>query len=221
MKLADKLFINIETYRACEFDQLSQEMQDIFIMKIYDTKRTASIESQYKEKAGLYPEYGRIACISLGYETLNKECESEFRQTTICDNSEIDLLIRLRTVLDKFEECMFTLAGHNVINFDIPYLIKRYIINNLKIPPLLLQLGKKPWELGILDTATTYRFNGMGSTDLMLIAGSLDIEIDTELLSADFHKMEWNDETLDTMCEYSEMQNNASYQIAKRIRSLI
>ena len=47
---------------------------------------------------------------------------------------------------------------HNAKEFDFPFLSKRILINDLKLPKLLNIAGKKPWELNHLDTMDLWRF---------------------------------------------------------------
>jgi uncharacterized protein YprB with RNaseH-like and TPR domain len=44
------------------------------------------------------------------------------------------------------------LCGHNAKEFDIPFLARRMIINQIALPDKLNLFGKKPWEIPHLDT---------------------------------------------------------------------
>jgi hypothetical protein len=77
--------------------------------------------------------------------------------------------------LDKAGKSM-RLCGHNIKKFDIPWLVKRMIINKVPVPPQLQLWGKKPWEIVHVDTGELW---SMGSWDgyisLDLLSASLDI----------------------------------------------
>jgi DNA polymerase elongation subunit (family B) len=49
------------------------------------------------------------------------------------------------------------LCGHNAKEFDIPFLARRMIINQIALPEKLL-FGKKPWEIPHLDTLELWKF---------------------------------------------------------------
>jgi uncharacterized protein YprB with RNaseH-like and TPR domain len=49
------------------------------------------------------------------------------------------------------------LCGHNAKEFDIPFLARRMIINNIAIPDKL-NLFEKPWEIPHLDTLELWKF---------------------------------------------------------------
>jgi hypothetical protein len=50
------------------------------------------------------------------------------------------------------------LCGHNAKEFDIPFLARRMIINQIALPDKLNLFGKKPWEIPHLDTLELWKF---------------------------------------------------------------
>ena len=67
------LFIDIETVPEVErFDHLSEETQELWDAKsAYQRKEEQTPESFY-ERAGLWAEFGKIVCISVGYFSESK-----------------------------------------------------------------------------------------------------------------------------------------------------
>jgi uncharacterized protein YprB with RNaseH-like and TPR domain len=69
-------------------------------------------------------------------------------------------------LLKEFSELLQTLAikkevilcAHNGKEFDFPYIARRILINGLRLPKVLDVAGKKPWEVGHLDTLELWRF---------------------------------------------------------------
>jgi DNA polymerase III epsilon subunit-like protein len=53
---------------------------------------------------------------------------------------------------NHFNQAQHILCGHNAKEFDIPFLARRMIINQIPIPNKLNLFGKKPWEIPHLDT---------------------------------------------------------------------
>ena len=69
--LENILFLDIETVpEAKNFDQLNVEAQDLFAAKtIYKRKATDISAEDYYGHAGIWAEFGKIICISVGYVT--------------------------------------------------------------------------------------------------------------------------------------------------------
>ncbi len=62
-------------------------------------------------------------------------------------------------MLNKFcTSSEHTLCGHNIKEFDIPYICRRLLINNIGLPPVLQISGKKPWEINFQDTLELWKF---------------------------------------------------------------
>jgi predicted PolB exonuclease-like 3'-5' exonuclease len=62
-------------------------------------------------------------------------------------------------------------CGHNIKNFDLPFIIKRAMHHGIAIPNRLKAYGKKPWDLEhFIDLFDAYKylsFSGKGSLDLI------------------------------------------------------
>ena len=68
------------------------------------------------------------------------------------------------------------LCAHNGKEFDVPYLCRRMLINNIPIPGSLNVSGKKPWEVNHLDTLELWKFGDFKNyTRLNLLAQALGI----------------------------------------------
>lgn len=170
---------------------------DIFI----SVGNEAHLQKSYEENAVQYPEFVRIVAIS--YATLyteNGEVKRHLKKIT--GEDEPMVIEQFMTLLAEISsnDSMSSpkkysiLCGHNIIAYDIPLLIKRFIINKGKFQhykeiPFLLKraLSIKPWESGIIDTVNVWKFNGFDYSPLMLIADTLnlkktvDIETHSEL----------------------------------------
>ena len=112
--------------------------------------------------APLQAEFSEVFCISVGLFT--EEMENEI--VCICEDTE-------EKTLDKFKNFIlkenFILAGFNIKGFDIPYMIKRFIINNIKLPHLLQLRGKKPWDVKMLDVCEDWKGMGWETSSLDLV----------------------------------------------------
>ena len=52
----------------------------------------------------------------------------------------------------------FQFGGHNIREFDIPFICRRLLINNLPLPEYLQLQDKRPWDIKIFDTLTWWKF---------------------------------------------------------------
>jgi DNA polymerase elongation subunit (family B) len=114
----------------------------------------------YFNNAGIFAEFGKIICISVG--RLNQTgMFQEFELKSFYGDDEVKLLtdfcVYLQQELKKKRN--LTLSGHNIREFDVPYICRRLLINNLKLPDYFESLqSKKPWEAGLLDSMDFWKF---------------------------------------------------------------
>ncbi len=123
----------------------------------------------FERKAALYAEFGKICCVSLGVLTATK-----FQVKALASRNEKQILIELANAIEK-SQCNL-LAAHNGLEFDFPFLMRRYIINGLPVPPILNPDGKKPWETPYIDTMKMWSGSAWNyKVSLDLLAYSLGI----------------------------------------------
>ena len=124
------------------------------------------------DRAGIYAEFGKIVCISTAIFRNEKLSLKSF-----WGDDEKELLINFCEMLDKaMEKNISYLCAHNGKEFDYPYLIRRMLINGLKVPGILDLSGKKPWEVNHLDTMELWKFGDYKNyTSLELLAAVFGI----------------------------------------------
>lgn len=167
----------------------------------------------YEKCAGIYPEFGKIICVSLG--ALNNEGNVKI---STFKGSEKDILLKVRAVLDKASE-KYTLCGHNIKSFDIPYLGKRYLINGLKPPVLLPTHETKPWEIKALDIREIWTFGGFKSfSSLNIISNLLGIENKSTVEGDKISGYYWNNE-IEKVVEYCEGEIKLTIEVIKKYNS--
>ncbi|MEY3404498.1 MAG: hypothetical protein RLZZ86_4120 [Cyanobacteriota bacterium] len=148
------------------------------LLKIYKNQRTESPAARYREIAGLYPEYAKIICISLGFKK-----NGEF-QTISFVGDELELLMNFQFGINKLYERISKenngnvwVVGHNINFFDIPFITKRMSLNGLITPYFLHQPFQQPWNKKVIDTASEWRAgNATGDATLDTIALNLGFE---------------------------------------------
>jgi predicted PolB exonuclease-like 3'-5' exonuclease len=153
------LFLDIETVPIFQqFADLPDEGQQLWADKSRQFQKSASDtpESLY-EKAGIYAEFGKVVCISVGImQTANNK--SRFRVHSYCGSDEASILHDFATMLQQIDRPGLQLCGHNIREFDVPFLCRRMLINQIDLPPLLDLSGLKPWEVRHIDTLQLWKF---------------------------------------------------------------
>jgi hypothetical protein len=211
------LFFDIETHRVKNWNELSTSLQNGFINHLFNEDSFSSVEECFNEISGLNAEFSQVICVSLGYE-----CEDEFKLTSIYSKNEVELLQKLSQIFDKFQINGYSLAGHNINGFDKPYLIKRYIINKLKVPNILNSIGIKPWELSDADTMQMWRLGGGNNTSLEVICATLGIKCkSTEISGGNMYQYDIKDIDWKELKKYCEEDTRASYEIYKIINNYL
>ncbi len=176
------LFIDIETVPVLpDYQQLSPELQKEWIRKSKflkgPTDPNAEPATLFSERAGVFSEFAKVVCIGIGslYQQGNVW---KMRLKALTNDDEKILLNDFSRILEKLvqqhKEVRF--CGHNIKEFDVPFLCRRMIINELPIPNCMQFQGKKPWEINHLDTMELWRFGDFKNfTSLSLLAAVLGI----------------------------------------------
>ena len=118
-------------------------------------------EELWIKSAGLYPEFSRVVCISVGFMyggALRIKSYSESNEETLLDSFCEDLASFQS--INKYAK----LCAHYGKGFDFPYIGKRLLIHRKPLPFILDTYGLKPWEMeNLLDTQEIWKFGGFGN----------------------------------------------------------
>jgi 3'-5' exonuclease len=143
-----KIFIDIETVPCVEvIDHAPESLVRAFLKRFDDPNKTA--RELWREKAGLFAEYGKIVCVSMGYVADGKITVKSF-----AGENEHTILFDVSNALDKATG----LVAHNGKDFDYPFLCRRMIVNGIKLPAILQIQNLKPWEIKLEDTLEMWKF---------------------------------------------------------------
>jgi hypothetical protein len=101
-----------------------------------------------------------VICISVGFFNIsNGGVTREFRVKSIYNDDEEKVLREFSDLLENYYSgAQKLLCGHNIKEFDIPFLARRILIKGLPIPKKMRLFGKKPWETPLLDTLELWKF---------------------------------------------------------------
>lgn len=182
LNLTNILFLDIETVSQNKhFADLDETFQELWAHKAKSILRKdeadmtpEDLEESYG-RAAIYAEFGKIICISVGFLTQNPENgEYTCRLKSFRGHDEKALLEDFVSLLEKAynnTERNF-LCGHNIKEFDIPYICRRMVLHRMKLPKILDVAGKKPWETKfLLDTLELWKFGDIKNyTSIKLLA---------------------------------------------------
>ncbi len=221
INLEDILFLDIETIpEHKDFDALDDEKKELWEQKSqYQRKDEISTEEFY-ERAGIWAEFGRIICISVGYFNLKGD-KREFRVTTF-HGEEKKLLEDFKNLLNShFGHPKKLLCGHNAKEFDFPYIARRMLIHGISLPHKLNLFGKKPWEVPHLDTMELWKFGDYKHfTSLKLMANVLGIPSPKQDIDGSMVRdVYYNENDLDRIITYCELDVVTTAQVFLRLRN--
>lgn len=178
LNLENVLFLDIETvpgYR--HWNDVPERIKPLWEKKTYSLRgvEEESLEETWS-KAGIYAEFGKIVCISVGFIRYSGS-QKEFRMKSFYGEDEKIMLEEFAELLNRhFNEPQHLLCAHNGKEFDFPYIARRMLVNGVKIPNILDTAGKKPWEVNHLDTMELWKFGDRKSfTSVALLTAIFDI----------------------------------------------
>lgn len=219
LQLDDILFLDIETVPQFEsFNDLDELDQQLYADKTKYQRKEEFTPEEFYDRAGIWAEFGKIVCISLGYFVHRKHREFRVRSFT---GTETKILQDFAALLNEhFSGNKHVLCAHNGKEFDFPYIARRMIINELEIPSKLDLFGKKPWEVMHLDTMELWKFGDYKHfTSLKLLTRVLGIEspkddIDGSQVRDVFYK----EKDIERIARYCERDVVAVAQVILRLR---
>lgn len=172
----------------------------------YPDNAEKSAEDLFQAKSALQAEFGRVVCITFGKLKFNEDGDPVFQLVSYKGDDEVLILTQAFSLMDKLTKVGSKFSGHNIKRFDIPFLCKRGLINDLPLPVTLQVHDKKPWEMPFVDTSDLWSFGAWqeGFTSLDLLTTVLGIDSPKDDISGDqVHAQFWagNIDRIATYCE--------------------
>lgn len=225
LHLENLICLDIETVPAWpDFDAVPDSLKDLYLKKSMRLKQEGETEEeQYFNHAGIYAEFGKVICIVLGIFKQEKDGLT-FRIKTIAGDDERNVLMQFSELLGKHyhKPDRFQFCGHNIREFDIPYLSRRFLVNRLPLPSMLDISGKKPWEVNMIDTLQHWRFGDVKHyTSLKLLALILGIESPKDDMEGkDVGRVYWKEKDLPRIIQYCRRDVVTVAQLILRFKGM-
>ena len=222
INLNDLIVVDIETVPVVyQYDNLDEDWQQLWRDKTerFLPENLTNAEN-YANRAGVMAEFSKIVCIGMGY--FNKEENWKLVVKNFAGDDEKLLLQDFLKTLDRIERNYnrWFFTGHNIKEFDIPFIARRMIINQMPIPDKLNLFGKKPWEIPHLDTLELWKFGDYKHfTSLKLLTKILGVpspkgDIDGSQVAHVYYV----EKDIDRIITYCEKDTIAVAQILLRLR---
>ncbi len=209
------IFIDIETVaEKPSFNSLSPARKLLWMKKITTARsKGPSVpciknDFLYQEKAGIFAEFSQVICISMGH-LFHKSGQWFFRTKSFAGRDE-------KKILDEFsKQCSQYISnlnrqkfvGHNIKEFDFPFLARRMIIQGISLPIAFKIAGKKPWEIKhLIDTLELWKFGDYKNyISLNLLSEILGVPSPKdEMDGSAVHRVYWGEGNLEKIRLYCE-----------------
>ena len=219
--LENILFLDIETVpEVADYDELDDVKKELWEHKSQYQRKEEFTAEEFYDRAGIWAEFGKIICISVGYFHIKGD-KREFRVTTF-HGEESKLLKDFKNLLNThFKYPKNLLCAHNGKEFDFPYIARRMIIHRINLPYKLDLFGKKPWEVPHLDTMELWKFGDYKHyTSLKLMANILGIPSPKEDIDGSMVRdVYYGEKDLERIITYCELDVVTTAQVFLRLRN--
>jgi uncharacterized protein YprB with RNaseH-like and TPR domain len=218
LNLSNVLFLDIETVpQQRDFSDLETQTQNLYAEKTRYQRKDEISPADFYDRAGIWAEFGKIVCISVGY-LVDKETR-EFRVRSF-SGEEKELLVDFKELVEEhFSKRNHCFCAHNGKEFDYPFIARRMIIHGIELPEKLVFFNKKPWEINHLDTMEMWKFGDYKHfTSLKLLTHILGIpspkgDIDGSMVRDVYYE----DGDLDRIVKYCETDVIALAQVLMKL----
>ena len=217
-RIDDILFFDIETVpQEKSFEEVSEPMQELWDKKSRYFRKEDETPADVYQRAGIYAEFGKIVCISVGFIRLVDEIKT-FRVKSYAGEDEKALLTDFAAMLTRSKQRH--LCGNNIKEFDVPFVARRMLINGIKLPEMLNIAGKKPWEVNFIDTLDLWKFGDYKHyTSLNLLTNIFGIPSPKDDIDgSEVARVFYEDKDIDRIAVYCEKDVLATTQLFLRLK---
>ncbi|MGB5006008.1 MAG: ribonuclease H-like domain-containing protein [Ferruginibacter sp.] len=225
IRIENLLLIDIETVSEyAAFNELNKDWKQLWEEKVHrNLPEDTTAADFYPQRAGVMAEFAKLICISVGYFKKDGK-DLKLRLKSFYGDDEKLLLQDFIAALQKMEinNNKWSFTGHNIKEFDIPFICRRLLINGLSIPPFLDFQNMKPWETNMVDTFQYWRFGDYKQyTSLKLLAAALNVpspkdDIDGSMVGDVY----WKENDLERIVTYCQKDVVTTGNIVLRFKNL-
>jgi hypothetical protein len=169
----------------------------------------------YENKVSLFPEFGRIVCLSYGLWK-----NGEYQINTISELNEADLVKKIAILFQKCGASGLIPCGWNVKNFDIPWVYRKILMYNLQVPECVNTWGKKPWEVNIVDLKEWWK--GFSNLDVTFEEAMYGLGLPSpkdEMHGGQVHQEYWLQHNTNGIIKYCEKDVMGMIRMTEKIHN--
>jgi len=232
LDITNVLFLDIETVSGHgSYDDLSDNFKKLWkiksksILKKYDVGVTEEeARDLYPERAGIFAEFGKIVCISVGIVVRDAATQTlSVRLKSFADHDEKKLLVDFANLISNYywNVSKHFMCGHNLKEFDVPFMCRRMLLNGIALPRPLNISGAKPWETKhLLDTMLMWRFGDYKNyTALKLLCACFGVPSPKDDIDgSEVGRVYWKEDDLERIAVYCEKDVLAVVQLLLRYK---
>lgn len=165
-----------------------------------------------EDRISFLPEFNTIITIAVG--RINADGKVEVK--TI-EGTEKEMIEKFYTYAEKYMLC-----GFNILLFDLPFIIKRWLYHSIPTPRALKLAGKKPWNLEeeFLDLARLYQWPWFAMSALEDVAVHLWIPSPKGIMHGSEVQSYYDSGQLPLIQEYCRHDVQATALIYQRFKEL-
>lgn len=163
-------------------------------------------------RVSFLPEYNKIITIAVWRLNASKQVEVK----TLTGN-EAEMISQFYSYAGKYQIC-----GWNILNFDLPFILKRWLKHNIAVPDEFKIADAKPWELKerFLDLARFYQGTTLQMASLEDVAIHLGIETPKGIMHGSEVAKYYAEWKIDMIAEYCRHDVRATGDIYKKFVQL-
>lgn len=218
-------FIDIETVSVSEnFSQLTDDWKDLWTEKIAKAlPENITPEQYYPMRAGIMAEFAKVVCISIAY-IKTENGVMQLRTKSFYSENEKELLEKFIDTVCQMQSLnsKWCFTGHNIKEFDIPFLCRRILVNNISIPACFNFQAMKPWDVPVLDTLHLWRFGDYKHyISLKLLAATLGVPSPKgDINGSQVGEVYWKEKDLERIAIYCQKDVATVANIILRFKNL-
>ena len=223
--IENHFIIDIETVSAFEDHKLlSDEWKELWNEKVQRSlPPDITSEEYYPKRAAILSEFEKVVCISIGF--FRKENNQLLlRVKSFCSHDEREILNNFVNTICQLQthQTKWYFTGHNIKEFDIPFLCRRMLVNNISIPDCFDFQNMKPWETPVVDTLHMWRFGDYRHyTTLKLLAAALGVPSPKDDIDgSQVGDIYWREKDLQRIAKYCQKDVTTVANVILRFKNL-
>lgn len=202
------------------------ELHEAFLNRIDKFRRDEkygeemSDDDIWQKESQFTAELCKIICISFGYF----DEQGSKKITSVYDDDEKELLEKAKKILINAYNNNYVLCGYAIKRWDLPWLAKRMVINQIKLPTIIDFGKKKPWEINVIDLPEIWSMGCLQEkyTPFEMLCVSMKIPTPkNDIGGADVKRVYYQEGDLERIVTYCEKDVETTMDLERKLSEFI